>query len=150
VLAVDLLHGSSRRARLERDRQKSVERSRRWYLENRALHLARSKEWARNEPLSAKIFRETRGRARREGIAFTIEIGDITIPERCPVLGILLEKRGERRTDASPSIDRIDATRGYVKGNVAIISWRANRIKADATAEDLKLISDWMRAKGAT
>jgi hypothetical protein len=61
------------------------------------------------------------------------------IPEFCPVFPwIRLEFRvGAERQDNSPSLDRIDNTKGYVKGNVRIVSWRANRLKGNATDEEL-------------
>lgn len=45
-----------------------------------------------------------------------------------------------KRHDGSPTIDRIINDLGYVKGNVIVISWRANRIKSDATLAELKAI----------
>ena len=45
----------------------------------------------------------------------------------------------------SPSIDRIDSTKGYTKDNIQIISWRANRIKNDSTPEELMQIATYMR-----
>lgn len=45
---------------------------------------------------------------------------------------------------ASPSIDRIVPELGYVPGNIAIISWRANDLKKDATADEMRRIADWI------
>ena len=42
-------------------------------------------------------------------------------------------------------VDRIEPTLGYVDGNVAWLSPRANRIKSDATIEELQSIIDWIR-----
>jgi len=42
----------------------------------------------------------------------------------------------QRANDNSATIDRIDNGLGYVKDNVLIVSWRANRLKSDGTAED--------------
>lgn len=72
-------------------------------------------------------------RAKRTGLTFNIGINDLTVPERCPVLGIPLHWRRQITNtgphDDSPTIDRIDNTRGYEPGNVSIISMRANRLK---------------------
>ena len=55
--------------------------------------------------------------------------GAVTIPER----------------NNSPSLDRIDNKKGYVKGNVAVISMRANHVKADGTTAEIAAIADFMR-----
>jgi hypothetical protein len=46
--------------------------------------------------------------------------------------------------DSSPSLDRIDNSKGYVKGNVAVISFRANTLKNNATADELRAIANFM------
>lgn len=88
------------------------------------------------------IIRSAKRRASIQGIPFNIDYTDITIPEYCPLLGIKLNKHvGEGgRYDDSPSLDKIVPELGYVKGNVWIISDRANRIKSDATLEELELL----------
>lgn len=81
-------------------------------------------------------------RAKLKGLEFDIELEDIPkIPKYCPILGIEIKPNTTNSPlDSSPSLDRIDNLKGYVKGNVRIISNRANRIKADATVEELKKI----------
>ena len=64
---------------------------------------------------------------------------DISIPNKCPVLGIAIDPAVKgKRTDNSPSIDRLVPELGYVKGNIHIMSWRANRIKNNGSLEDWK------------
>lgn len=68
------------------------------------------------------------------------------IPELCPILGIKLrhavgEKTGQ---DCSPSFDRVKPEFGYVTGNVRIISFRANRIKSNGTAEEHRKIAAYI------
>lgn len=72
----------------------------------------------------------------REGIDFTIEFQDITWNKYCPILGIEIDYYAEGRQENSPSFDRFDPSKGYIKGNVTIVSWRANRLKNDGTAEE--------------
>lgn len=48
--------------------------------------------------------------------------------------------------DTSPSLDRKDPTKGYVRGNVAWISFRANRIKSDASQQELERILNYVKA----
>jgi len=79
-------------------------------------------------------------RARRKGVPFDLKLDDIDIPELCPVFGLPLRRDNSDRMDDSPTLDRIVPELGYVKGNVRVISWRANRIKSDATLEELQAV----------
>jgi hypothetical protein len=76
----------------------------------------------------------------REPLDFDIEVSDIVIPTHCPILGIELSwKEGGPRAPWKPSLDRIDSSKGYVKGNVQVISYRANVLKRDMTLEEAQL-----------
>lgn len=90
------------------------------------------------------LFKAARARAAKKGIEFNIEIEDIIIPEVCPVFGIPLFASIGAATDNSPSLDRIDNTKGYVKGNVQVLSNKANRLKGDATPEEIKRLAEWL------
>lgn len=81
-------------------------------------------------------------RAKQKGIDFNLNIEDIPeIPLVCPILGISIESsKVFGPLDSSPSLDRINPKKGYVKGNIRIISNRANRIKSDATIDEVKLL----------
>lgn len=84
-------------------------------------------------------------RANKSGIPFDIELSDIVIPDSCPVLGISIDKRlgrGRRKPD-SPSLDKFIPEKGYVKGNVQVISWRANWLKNNGTVEEWIKIAKW-------
>ncbi len=89
----------------------------------------------------SRIFNRARSRAKRKGQEFDITLADIVIPELCPVFGVKLV-HGD--SDWTPSIDRIDAARGYIKGNIAIISNKANRLKNNATADELRAVAAWL------
>lgn len=84
-------------------------------------------------------------RAASVGVPFDLTIEDIVIPERCPVLGTPLVRGKAKASDQSPSIDRLDPTRGYVRGNIAVISWRANRIKNDGSADEHEAVARFIR-----
>lgn len=75
---------------------------------------------------------------------WAIDFGDLTFPTHCPVLGIQLDYFTHERQENSVSFDRIDPTKGYIKGNVVVMSWRANRIKNDGTAEEHQKIADFL------
>lgn len=73
---------------------------------------------------------------------FDLKFSDLSFPLTCPLLNIPLNYLEENfRADNYPTFDRIDSKKGYVKGNVHVVSWRANRIKCDATQEELELIA---------
>lgn len=75
---------------------------------------------------------------------WTVEFGELEFPSHCPVLGIELDYFAERTQENSPSFDRVDSSKGYVKGNVIVCSWRANRIKNDGTAEEHRKIYEFL------
>lgn len=86
------------------------------------------------------MLKQARQRAKRFGVPFRLSVDDFEIPLRCPILGVKLKPCRKRPGPNSPSLDRIVPTRGYVPGNVAVMSYRANRIKFDATLRELRLV----------
>ena len=89
--------------------------------------------------------RAKKANAMRVGYTFTVQYGDLVWPTHCPVLGLELDYFAESRQENSPSFDRFDTDRGYEPGNVHIVSWRANRIKNDGTAEEHEKIAEYIR-----
>lgn len=89
------------------------------------------------------IYKEIKNRAKKNGIPFNLESKDIIIPKICPVFKKPFIFGSMKQRDWSVSIDRVDNTKGYVKGNIIIVSWRANRIKSDASKKELKILSDF-------
>ena len=90
-------------------------------------------------------------RAKKQHLNFNLSPSDIIIPKFCPVLGIKLEKNvgGNTSQDSSPSLDRIIPSLGYVKGNIKVISQRANVIKNEGTAEEHMKISEYIKLNTA-
>jgi hypothetical protein len=72
-------------------------------------------------------------RAKRFSVPFSLTEADVPIPKFCPILGLKLEKQRDVHKNNSPSIDRINPKRGYVRGNVQVVSHRANYIKNNET-----------------
>jgi hypothetical protein len=73
---------------------------------------------------------------------FDLSVEDIIIPTHCPYLGVeLLTNKEECYSPNYYSIDRIDSTKGYVKGNIQIISRFSNTIKNNATIDQLVTFS---------
>jgi hypothetical protein len=110
------------------------------------------REWLNSLPLTdplakkhraAAMFHDAKKRAKRDGMCFEIAREDIQIPDACPVFGTAFTHTPGRRTDSSPSLDRINNNLGYVRGNVMVVSWLANRIKSDATLDQLRTVADF-------
>lgn len=150
---------SRRKARLEaeraRDRRYMGEFRKSGYYDRNPGKRIFSKPWARKNPekyLYLTMQRRRSGKGDRPKYRLTmtydeflIEIGG-KMPRRCPVLGIRLFISPKERSDHIPTIDRIENERPYEKGNVAVISRRANIIKNGGTADEHRRIADWMDA----
>lgn len=106
--------------------------------EKRKYAKDRSKSFRENNP-EAVIYGQARYRhyERFADTEFNLSIEDIVIPAACPILNVKLSKPGGDKK-YSPSLDRIDNTVGYVKGNVRVVSYKANHMKADASREELE------------
>ena len=87
------------------------------------------------------LFRLAKSRAKGKNIDFTITLEDVIIPKICPLLGIKLYKENTPQTkDSSPSLDRKNNNLGYVPNNVWVISYRANKLKNNATTKELAIL----------
>ncbi len=104
----------------------------------------RVRDW-RSKNRRSILLVSARQRAKRKKIPCTLTLADIPVPTHCPVLGLRLEFGVGHHCDASPSLDRIRADEGYVPGNIAIVSWRANRLKSDATIAELEAVVAYMK-----
>ena len=109
-----------------------------------------SKEYERKRRLhhpEKYLWRSAKQRARKKGLDFDIEVSDIIIPQFCPLLNIPIQHivgNGVGRNPNAPSLDRLQNHLGYVKGNILVVSWRANFIKGDATIEEFRLLlTNW-------
>jgi hypothetical protein len=88
-----------------------------------------------------------RERAIEKGIVFKLKsYKDLPeVPEYCPVLNIPLHVGDKVCTNNSPSLDRIDNSKGYIKGNIQIISLKANQMKNNATLGDVEKLYNYMK-----
>jgi len=93
------------------------------------------------------LVNKARDRSKTKNMEFNIDISDLDEPIVCPILGIeinwanLSGKVGEN----SPSIDRIDNSKGYIKGNVRVVSYKANSLKSNGTIEEFEKIIKYMK-----
>lgn len=102
----------------------------------------RRKRGLRRDHPGFAMLHAARFRAKQAGVPCTIYYDDITVPDICPVLGIPLDGS---HFDTRPSIDRVIPAKGYVPGNIKVISMRANRIKTDSTIEELEKVLQYYK-----
>ena len=154
---------TANRTCLECCREKAL-RKRVYDIEHRPAYAARKRElrklrWKEREALAASKKRFNahtwskvamvgiRGRAKNKGLEVNITHEDLAVPDICPVLGIpiILSKNAPRGN--RPSVDRFDNSLGYAKGNVRVISSRANNLKNDATVDEIERILRYMKGE---
>lgn len=123
---------------------------RKWLLKNPRKGKEYHLKYDHTKEAKAKVmFQRAKTRATRIGVPFNIDLEDIVIPDVCPALGLPLDLAPKGRkwgSDNSPSLDRTIPALGYVKGNVRVISWRANTIKKNATADELRKLATYLEA----
>lgn len=131
-----MINGSCQECRLEHNRERKY-----WTKEKTK---ETSSRYRRLNP-QIQMLERARMRAKEKGLDFDITTEDIIIPELCPILGTPFIRGDRKPTPQSPSLDRIDPARGYVKGNVRVISHRANTIKNDASIEELEAVIRYIK-----
>ncbi len=110
------------------------------YLEKKRLSNINSK---RKKTINDKIWSQLKNKSKQFDIDFNLEVKDIIVPTRCPVFGIELKFDNTKPCDNSPSIDRIDNNKGYIKGNIIVVSNKANRMKNNSTIEEMKMLVEF-------
>ena len=121
----------------EKNKERISERQKQYHAETypqkREQDLAKQKEWKINN-IERYLVQSARNRAKKYKLPFDITHEDIVVPEFCPYLGIKLVPFSEW---SSPSLDKIIPELGYVKGNIQVISTKANTMKNNATQDEL-------------
>lgn len=111
------------------------------YKENKTAHLQKIEQY-RIENWRMKMLWQAKATATRKNLIFDLDKNDITIPTYCKYLGVpLTQSLGMGVVWSNTSLDRIDPAQGYVKGNVEVISRKANSMKNMATIEELRVFA---------
>lgn len=132
----------------QRNRAKINEHARQYRADNPDLIKEQTKRAYEKQKVTnfkGMLVASARGRAKQNGVEFTITEEDVDWNTHCPILDIELSFRVKGRRESAASLDRIDNSKGYVPGNVRLVSNRANRIKSDATIEELEKIVRYMK-----
>ena len=122
----------------KKNKEKRSEQNKDWYQSYRKVKFT-------NEP-QHYLWYVARTRSRQNGAEFTITKEDIVIPKICPILGLELVK-GNGYLPNAMSLDRVDNEKGYIPGNVRVISRKANIMKSDLTIDLLEKIINYIKNK---
>lgn len=109
------------------------------YESNKADRKLYSRNLRIRDPIKI-LYNNRKNDAKTRDIEFTITRDDLVIPEVCPVL----KTKFIRKTSSAASVGRIDPTKGYIPGNVQIISRKANVMKNNATPDELRSFASWV------
>lgn len=99
-------------------------------------------------PETKVIYNRLKASAKKRNIEFDLTLTDLNNLSWypiCPILNIPLVNNKGKPKDNSYSIDRIDSSRGYTNDNIIVVSYKANRLKSNATKEELDLISNFYK-----
>lgn len=101
-----------------------------------------------NHWVQRAMLTKSKSRARAKGLEHNLTLDYIKsiwpVDNRCPVLGTEFVSSADNMMTCA-SLDRIDNTRGYIEGNVAVISWRANSLKSNANIGDIEAIIRYIK-----
>ncbi len=135
-------------------REENPEYHKNQYQRHREKRIKESQDWYANNLIGSfekkirSLLYVAKKRAKARDIEFSVGILDFEKVTHCPLLGVELSFSNKRDSkDNSPSIDRLDTSKGYVQGNVWIVSARANAIKNNASIEELELICENLKKK---
>lgn len=95
-----------------------------------------------------RMHQRAKQRCKKTGREFTITVDDIVIPDTCPILGIVINMNSGKSGayPNSPSLDRIDNSKGYTPENIQVVSQQANAMKHCASIEELHKFADWINS----
>lgn len=92
------------------------------------------------------LWNNLKNSAKKRNIPFDLTLSDmdtIGIPITCPVLGIPIYFHRNKVEDDSISFDRIDSSKGYTVDNIIVVSYRVNKLKSNATLDEMKKITNF-------
>ena len=124
-----------------------VEKQQRWRsnTDNQKKEISRNAQRRHNNP-ARFMWQRAKERSKATGIPFDISVDDVVVPSVCPVFGFSLEHHTGKAEENSPALDRVIPALGYIKGNVRVISHKANVIKNNATPDELFLVAQYAQA----
>lgn len=121
-----------------------------WAKRNRLYMNEVRRKWNNNNPKNVMVA-AAKQRAKKLGLDFSLTVENCPdTPEYCPILGIRLEPKREGTKGTfrgSPTLDRIDNTKGYTPDNLRVISYQANKWKSNMSIEDVERLLAYMKGE---
>lgn len=118
-----------------------------YYKNNKEKCIKVRQEYQKNlrevNPVHA-LYINLKSAAKQKKLEFSIDESDIRVPIMCPIMQIPLKFNNKVHKNDSPSVDRIDTSKGYIKGNIAVISYKANTCKNNLTLEEVRRLLQYM------
>lgn len=127
----------------EEHREESRQRANEYYWANKEEVLEKQRV-IRNTTPQKHMLIAAKKRAKDSGMDFDLKVEDLFVPQICPILGIPLSTGNLTKEKQSPSLDRLDNSKGYTKENSWVISSLSNTMKNDASFEELVLFAKWI------
>ena len=126
--------------------EKIKKRKKNYYLKN-CEEIKKASQKRRCDNPKKELLRHAKKRAKKYNLPFNITENDFEIPDVCPVLEIPIKPGiGKHHIQPdSPTLDRVIPELGYVKGNIIIISNKANIIKSNATPKEIITVGEFYK-----
>lgn len=122
-----------------------LEYKKEYYQENKEHYSELDKQNRINNPIKY-LLKAAKKRSKEDNLPFDLSEDDIVIPQVCPILKIEIKIGNSiKDRDSSPSLDKVIPELGYVKGNVKVISFKANSLKRDGHIEDFENIIKYIK-----
>jgi hypothetical protein len=125
-----------------KDKEARLKYIKEWALQDYHKHPEKYRERSRasrEKNPARRLIASTKKTAKTKNLEHNITAEDLILPKFCPLLEIEIDySAGNGKSMFNPSVDRIDSSKGYIKGNVEVMSMLANLMKNKASAEQLK------------
>jgi len=120
-----------------------------WYLVSKCKECSKGelKTKRKSNPEKGMLW-QAKSRSNREGFEYDLTVEDMDWPTYCPVFGVKLEYTPQQiRSKNRATLDRLDPNEGYTLHNTRVICWEANRLKNNASLEQLELIIKYIKER---
>lgn len=140
----------SSRAYRARNKERINEANKEWNSRHREAIQKTQRAWVDTpKGRAVRLVIAAKVRARKLKVPFNLTAEDVLFPlvlGECEATGILFERTAKARSPFAPSLDRVDPTKGYVKGNVQVVIWALNAMRGTWGDSVLLQVADALKA----